>query len=119
MYCATVTRPLVSVGQLKFMLDFRFIWSDSAPLLVACSDGLKQVLLEAMIFHNLPVITSHEMMVLLEATHEFIVTTTGALWSAGAWSRMLGCNSLCSILLLLAIQSVYLMMMLLSLTILK
>ena len=51
------------------MLDLRFIWSDAAPLLVACSGGLKYVLLEATIFHNLPVITSHEMMVLLEAIH--------------------------------------------------
>ena len=58
-YCATVTRPLISVGQLEPMLDLRFIWSESAPLLAACSGGLKYVLLEATIFHNLPVITSH------------------------------------------------------------
>ena len=49
------------------MLDLRFVWSDSSPLLLACSGGLKYVLLEATIFHNLPVITCHEMVALLEA----------------------------------------------------
>ena len=89
--CTTVTHPLISVGQLKSVLELRFVWSNSAPLLVACSGGgLKCVLLEATIFHNLPVITSHEMMGLLEATHEF--TATGALWNAGTWSRKLGCK---------------------------
>ena len=87
-YCATVTRPLRSVGQIKSMLDLCFIWSDSAPLLVACSGGLKYVLLDATIFHNLPVITSHEMMVLLEAVNEF--TSKDALSNAGTWSRTLG-----------------------------
>ena len=32
-YCATVTHPLLFVGQFKSMLDLRFGWSDSAPLL--------------------------------------------------------------------------------------
>ena len=32
-YCVTVSRPLISVGQLKAMLDIHFVWSDSAPLL--------------------------------------------------------------------------------------
>ena len=31
-YCATITRPLISVGQLKGMLDLRFVWNDSSPL---------------------------------------------------------------------------------------
>ena len=115
--CATVTRPLISVGQLKSMLDLRFIWSDAAPLLMACSGGPKYVLSEATIFHNLPVITSHEMMVLLEAIHEF--TATGALWNAGTWSRKLGCKLPLFHLLPLVIQFIYLMTMLLSLTILK
>ena len=35
-YCATVTRPLISVGQMKSMLDLRFVWNDSSPLLLAC-----------------------------------------------------------------------------------
>ena len=87
-YCATVTRPLISVGQMKSMLDLRFVWSDSCPLLLACLGGLTYVLLEATIFHNLPVITSHEMMALLEAVHTF--TATGALWNAATWSEKLG-----------------------------
>ena len=87
-YCATVTRPLISVGQMKSMLDLRFVWNDSSPLLLACSGGLKYVLLEATIVHNLPVITSHEMMTLLEAAHNF--TATGALWNAATWSEKLG-----------------------------
>ena len=74
-YCATVTRPLISVGQMKSMLDLRLVWNDSAPLLLACSGGLKYVLLEATIFHNLPVITSHEMMVLLEAIRDTFTAT--------------------------------------------
>ena len=86
-YCSTVTRPPIYVGQLKSMLDLRFIWSDSAPLLVACSGGLKYILLEASVFHNLPVINSHEMMVLLEATHHY--TATGTLWNAATWSKKL------------------------------
>ena len=43
------------------MLDLRFIWNDSAPILVACSGGLKQlkqILLEAPVFHNLLIIDS-------------------------------------------------------------
>ena len=87
-YCSTVTRPLISVGQMKSMLDLRFVWNDSSPLLLACSGGLKYVLLEATIFHNLPVITSHEMMTLLEAVHTF--TATGSLWNAATWSEKLG-----------------------------
>ena len=46
------------------------------------------MLLEATIFHNLLVITSHDMMALLEAVHTFIAT--GTLWTAGIWSKKLG-----------------------------
>ena len=63
-YCKTVSRPLISVGQLKAMLDVRFIWSDSSPLLVACSGGLKYILVESAVIHHLPVISSHEMTVI-------------------------------------------------------
>ena len=35
-YCSIVTRPLISVGQLKSMLDLHFVWDDSAPLVMAC-----------------------------------------------------------------------------------
>ena len=76
-YCKTVSRPLISVGQLKAMLDVRFIWSDSSPLLVACSGGLKYILVESAVIHHLPVISSHEMTVILEALHDF--TSTGTL----------------------------------------
>ena len=40
-YCTTVTCPLISIGQMKSMLDLRFVWNDSSPLLLACSGGLK------------------------------------------------------------------------------
>ena len=86
-YCATVSRPLISVGQMKSMLDLRFVWNDSSPLLLGMFGGLSYVLFEATIFHNLPVITSHEMMALLEAVHTF--TATGALWNAATWSEKL------------------------------
>ena len=33
-YCSTVSRPLISVGQLKAMLDLRFHWRDSSPTLL-------------------------------------------------------------------------------------
>ena len=87
-YCKTVSRPLISVGQLKAMLDVRFIWSDSSPLLVACSGGLKYILVESAVIQHLPVISSHEMTVLLEALHDF--TSTGTLWNAATWSQHLG-----------------------------
>ena len=44
-------------------------------------------MLEASVFHNLPVIDSHEMMVLLEAIHHY--TATGTLWNAATWSKKL------------------------------
>ena len=87
-YCKTVSRPLISVGQLKAMLDVRFIWSDSSPLLVACSGGLKYILVESAVIHHLPVISSQEMTVILEALHDF--TSTGTLWNAATWSQHLG-----------------------------
>ena len=87
-YCKTVSRPLISVGQLNVMLDVRFIWSDSSPLLVACSGGLKYILVESTVIHHLPVISSHEMTVILEALHN--VTSTGTLWNAATWSQHLG-----------------------------
>ena len=87
-YCKTVSRPLISVGQLKAMLDVRFIWGDSSPLLVACSAGLKYILAVSAVIHHLPVISSHEMTVILEALHDF--TSTGTLWNAATWSQQLG-----------------------------
>ena len=70
------------------MLDVRFIWSDSSPLLVACSGGLKYILVESAAIHHLPVISSHEMTVIFEALHDF--TSTGTLWNAATWSQHLG-----------------------------
>ena len=87
-YCKTVSRPLISVGHLKAMLDVRFIWSDSSTLLVACSGGLKYILEESAVVHHLPVISSHEMAVILEALRDF--TSTGTLWNAATRSQHLG-----------------------------
>ena len=53
-YAKSVTRPLISVGQLKGMLDLRMIWDDSAPLIVVCYAGKKYVLLQANVVHHLP-----------------------------------------------------------------
>ena len=48
-YAKSVTRPLISVCQLKGMLDLKMIWDDSAPLIVVCYAGKKRVLLQAML----------------------------------------------------------------------
>ena len=73
-YCKTVSRPLLSVGQLKAMLDLRFLWDDSAPSLLTCSGGLRYVLLQASVMHRLPVVKHHDMHVLLEAIHAYTET---------------------------------------------
>ena len=70
------------------MLDLRFLWDNSSPCLIACSGGLRYILLEASIMHHLPVITQKEMHVLIEAIHCF--TETGELWNAQIWSKKLG-----------------------------
>ena len=87
-YCSTVSGPLVSVGQLKGMLDLRMIWDDSSPKIIACSGGLRYILIEAAVFHNLPVITHQELQALLGAIHDF--TQTGTLYNAATWSKRLG-----------------------------
>ena len=46
-FAKSVTRPLVSMGQLKSMIDLRFVWDDGAPVLLFCSDGRKYMLLKA------------------------------------------------------------------------
>ena len=66
-YCKTVSRPLLPVGQLKAMLDLRLVWDDSAPCLLACSGGLRYVLLQASVVHHLPVVSHADLHVLLEA----------------------------------------------------
>ena len=44
--------------------------------------------MEASVFHNLPVITHHEMHVLLQAIGDF--TRHGTLYNAATWSKKLG-----------------------------
>ena len=56
-YARSVTRPLISAGQLKGMLDLRMIWDDSSPLIVVCYAGKKYVLLQANVVHHLPLVT--------------------------------------------------------------
>ena len=87
-YAKSVTRPLVSIGQLKAMLDLRFVWDDGPPILLFCSSGKKHILLQARVMHHLPVITSDELTALLAAIHLF--TTTGALLDDKGWSDQLG-----------------------------
>ena len=87
-YCKTVSRPLLSVGQLKAMLDLRFLWDDSAPSLLTCSGGLRYILLQASVMHHLPVVKHHDMHALLEAIHAY--TETGELWDARTWAQKLG-----------------------------
>ena len=70
------------------MLDLRLVWDDSAPCLLACSGGLRYVLLQASVVHHLPVVSHADLHVLLEAIHVF--TETGVLWDARQWSQKLG-----------------------------
>ena len=83
--CATISCPLISVGQLKTMLELRMVWGDSSPSIHACSGGLRYILIEASIYHNLPVITLQETQVLLQAIGDF--TRHGTLYNAATWSR--------------------------------
>ena len=87
-YARSVTRPLVSIGQLKTMLDLRFVWDDGPPILLFCSSGRKYILLQARVVHHLPLISTAELTVLLSAINSF--TTTGALWNEKQWSEQLG-----------------------------
>ena len=61
-----VTRQLVSIGQLKAMLDLRFVCEDGPPILLFCSSGLKRILLQARAVHRLPLIITEELVVLLQ-----------------------------------------------------
>ena len=38
-HCPSANRPLISVGQMKAMMDIRFIWDDSCPYVVLCDAG--------------------------------------------------------------------------------
>ena len=76
-YCKTVSRPLLSVGQLKVMFDLRFVRDDSVPCLLACSGGLQYVLLRAFVVHRLIVASHADLHVLLEARLHWDWTTLG------------------------------------------
>ena len=51
-YAKSVTRPLISVGQIKGMLDLRLICDYSSPLIIVCFAGKKYVLLQANVVHH-------------------------------------------------------------------
>ena len=82
-YAKGVTRPLISVGQLKGMLDLRMIWDDSSPLIVVCYAGKKYVLLQANVVYHLPLVAKKELRVILSAIHDF--TVKGELWNIHKW----------------------------------
>ena len=63
-YARSVARLLVSISQLKAMLDLRFVWGDGSPILLFCSSGLKHILLQARVVHHVPLITTEELAVL-------------------------------------------------------
>ena len=86
-YTRSVTRPLVSIGQLKAMLDLRFVWDDGPPILF-CSSGRNHILLQAKVVHHLPLRSTAELTVLLSDINAF--TTTGTLWNEKQWSEQLG-----------------------------
>ena len=83
-YAKTVSRPLVSVGQLKQMLDLRFIWDDASPQLLLCHAGKKFVLLRARVVHHLPVISRKELTCILGAISE--CTSQGEIWNLQRWN---------------------------------
>ena len=64
------------------------IWDDSSPKILTCSGGLRYVLIEAAVFHNLPVISQDELQALLGAIHDF--TQKGTLYNAATWAKKLG-----------------------------
>ena len=86
-YAKSVTRPLISVGQLKGMLDLRLIWDDSSPLIVVCFAGKQYVLLQANVVHHLPLVSRPELQALLNAIRNF--TTKDELCNIHKWSEAL------------------------------
>ena len=83
MYSPVTARPLISVGQLKAMLDLRLVWDDGPPILLFCSSGIKYVLIRARVFRGLPIVSEEELKVLIAAIDDF--TVTGKLWSYADW----------------------------------
>ena len=88
MYSPHTARPLISVGQLKAMLDLRLVWDDGPPMLLFCSSGIKYVLITARVFHGLPIVSTEELKVLIDAIDDF--TVTGKLWNYADWRDALG-----------------------------
>ena len=87
-YAKTVSRPLISVGQLKAMLDLRFLWDDASPLLLLCHAGRKYIILRARVVHHLPVISRHHLTAILGAISS--CTTDGELWDLAQWTDAVG-----------------------------
>ena len=81
-------RHLISVGQLKAMLDLRLVWDDGPPMLLFCSSAIKYVLIRARVFHGLPIVSEEELKALIAAIEDF--TVTGKLWSYADWLDALG-----------------------------
>ena len=88
MYSPHTARPLISVGQLKAMLDLQLVWDDGPPMLLFCSSGIKYVLITARVFHGLPIVSTEELKVLIDAIDDF--TVTGRLWNYANWRDALG-----------------------------
>ena len=86
-YPKSVNQPLVSVGQLKGMIDLRFIWGDASPLLIICHAGKKYVVMKANIVHHLPLISGSSLQVLLNVIHDF--AAKGVTWDTKCWSAEL------------------------------
>ena len=87
-YAKTVSRPLISVGQLKAMLDLRFLWDDASPLLLLCHAARKDIILRARVVHHLPVISRHHLTAILGAISS--CTTDGELWDLAKWTDAVG-----------------------------
>ena len=80
MYSHQTARPLISVGQLKAMLDLRLVWDDGPPMLLFCSSGIKYVLIRARVFHGLPIISEEELKTLIAAVEDFTpLASSGAI----------------------------------------
>ena len=87
MYSPVTARPLISVGQLKAMLDLRLIWDDGPPILLFSCSGIKYVLIRARVFHGLPIVSNEELKALIAAIEDF--TVTGSLWGYTDWKAAL------------------------------
>ena len=75
-------------------MQLLYLWLAQVPSNMSC--------LEATIFHNLPVITSHEMMVLLEAIHEFTATGAGCHWRYSSFTTFIAYLSFAIIVLIIS-----------------